>query len=196
MSPLIDGSEPFKSSKIEGSEASRCGLHLRCAASGTAACSPTPAGVGEAARYRVGMPEPASWASSPAVRASMQGNRSRDTKPELKLRRTLHAMGMRYFVNRRPVRELRRTADVVFPTERVAVFVDGCFWHGCPEHHSLAKTNADYWKQKVDGNRARDIETTIALEARGWTVLRIWEHDAAEAADRVIAVVAAARSRP
>jgi DNA mismatch endonuclease (patch repair protein) len=65
---------------------------------------------------------------------------------------------------------------MVFPRARVAVFVDGCFWHGCPDHHTAAKTNADFWAAKVDGNRRRDAETDTLLAANGWTVIRIWEH--------------------
>lgn len=116
-------------------------------------------------------------ASSAAVRASMQANRSRDTRPELALRRVLHARGLRYYVARRPVRTLRRTADIVFPVPKVAVFVDGCFWHGCPKHHTFAKANAEYWADKVVRNRIRDKETTEVLQAQGWTVIRVWEHE-------------------
>src|SRR5829696_7027401 len=105
------------------------------------------------------MAERNSWASTPAVRATMRANRGRDTGPELALRRALHARGLRYFVNRRPVSSLRRTADLVFPRVKVAVFVDGCFWHGCPKHHTPAKTNSDFWANKVERNRERDAET-------------------------------------
>ena len=133
------------------------------------------------------MPDNESWASSPAVRKSMRGNRSRDTAPELALRRELHRRGFRYYVNRRPLPDVRRTADLVFPGPRVAVFVDGCFWHGCPEHHTVARTHADYWAEKVRRNRERDVETDELLVAAGWTVVRIWEHvgigDALAAAD-------------
>lgn len=116
----------------------------------------------------------------------MRGNRGRDTGPELALRRAVHARGLRYFVNRRPVKTVRRTADLVFPTAHVAVFVDGCFWHGCPEHHSAPKTNADFWSGKVQRNRERDAETDRLLTDEGWTVLRIWEHvSVAEAVDLV-----------
>src|SRR5690348_16964701 len=106
----------------------------------------------------------------------MRANRGRDTGPELALRRALHSRGLRYFVNRRPVKTIRRTADIVFPGARVAVFVDGCFWHGCPDHHTAAKANADFWAAKVLGNRARDAETDRLLTDSGWTVLRVWEH--------------------
>lgn len=116
----------------------------------------------------------------------MRGNRGRDTGPELALRRALHARGLRYFVNRRPVPTIRRTADLVFPTARLAVFVDGCFWHGCPTHHVAAKANAEFWAEKVRRTRERDAETDLQLAEEGWTVLRIWEHVAVEqAADLV-----------
>ena len=137
-----------------------------------------------------------SWASSDAARASMQGNRGRDTGPELELRRELHARGMRYYVNRRPVKSVRRTADLLFPRARVAVFVDGCFWHGCPEHHTVARANADYWAEKVARNRERDRETDQLLESAGWAVIRIWEHTAVtEAAGRVEGEVLRNRNR-
>lgn len=123
-----------------------------------------------------------SWASSPGNRASMQANKSRDTKPELALRRAVHALGMRYRVGIRPVASLRRTADLVFTKARVAVFLDGCFWHGCPQHHSVAKTNAMFWADKVRQNRERDAETDRLLAEYGWTVVRIWEHDDSSAA--------------
>lgn len=106
----------------------------------------------------------------------MRANRGRNTGPELALRRAVHARGLRYFVNRRPVKSIRRTADMVFPTAHVAVFLDGCFWHGCPDHHTVAKTNAFYWADKVKSNQDRDAETDSLLTAEGWTVLRIWEH--------------------
>lgn len=134
-----------------------------------------------------------SWAASPGVRRSMQANRGRDTKPELALRREVHRQGLRYYVSRRPIKEVRRTADLVFPRVQVAVFMDGCFWHGCPEHHTSAKTNAAFWANKVQGNRARDAETDRLLREGGWTVVRVWEHeDPAEAARRVQDAVRAA----
>jgi DNA mismatch endonuclease (patch repair protein) len=131
-----------------------------------------------------------SWASSPGVRKSMQANTGRDTKPELRLRRAVHALGLRYFVNRRPIRTVRRTADLVFPRLRVAVFLDGCFWHGCFEHHTVAKTNATFWAEKVAGNRRRDVDTNTRLEDAGWTVVRVWEHERVDqAASRIADVV-------
>ncbi|WP_432543078.1 very short patch repair endonuclease [Kineococcus sp. SYSU DK002] len=120
----------------------------------------------------------------------MRSNKGRDTSPELALRRAVHARGLRYFVSRRPLKELRRTADLVFPRVKVAVFLDGCFWHGCPVHHTVAKRNADFWAGKVDGNRRRDLETTARLRDAGWRVIRIWEHeDPQEAAEQVEAAV-------
>jgi DNA mismatch endonuclease (patch repair protein) len=124
----------------------------------------------------------------------MQANTGRDTKPELALRRAVHALGLRYFVGRRPVRSVRRTADLVFPRIRLAIFLDGCFWHGCPQHHTVAKTNAAFWADKVTTNRRRDADTDARLAAEGWTVLRIWEHEPpGEAAARIAAVVRALR---
>lgn len=112
----------------------------------------------------------------------MQANKGRDTKPELALRRAVHALGLRYRVSMRPIKEVRRTADLVFGRAKVAVFVDGCFWHGCPVHHTKAVTNADYWAEKVRRNRERDAETDHLLSRAGWLVIRIWEHDDAHQA--------------
>jgi len=135
-----------------------------------------------------------SWASSEANRASMLGNRSRDTAPELALRRAVHAMGLRYRVATRPLKDLRRTADLVFPTERVAVEVLGCFWHGCPEHFRLPATNRGYWEPKIARNRERDAELAERLAAEGWDLVVVWEHDdVAESAERVRAAVLARR---
>src|SRR5580698_401310 len=118
-----------------------------------------------------------SWASTPAIRRVMQGNKSRDTKPEVAVRSAVHALGMRYRVSARPLRDLRRTADLVFRNARVAVFVDGCFWHGCPKHHAPPKTNSGYWATKVQGNRNRDRDTNQRLREEHWTVLRFWSHE-------------------
>jgi len=118
-----------------------------------------------------------SWASSPAVRAVMRGNKGRDTRPELAVRSAAHALGLRYNVGVSPLPGVRRTADLVFPKSKVAVFVDGCFWHGCPEHHRPARRNAEFWTAKIEGNMARDVDTDERLRAAGWTVVRIWEHE-------------------
>ncbi|TLQ48346.1 very short patch repair endonuclease [Streptomyces marianii] len=138
-----------------------------------------------------------SWATSPAVRSVMQGNRGKDTKPEVRLRSLLYAEGLRYRVGIRPLSNLRRTADVVFPKARVAVFVDGCFWHGCPEHHRPATKNSEFWREKIEGNRRRDAETDSLLRDAGWQVIRVWEHeDPAEAADRIRAILPARGRAP
>lgn len=117
------------------------------------------------------------WASSPEVRDVMRGNRSRDTRPELAVRRRLHALGLRYRVSYRPVPDLRRTADIAFPRQRVAIFIDGCYWHSCPEHGTKAARNADYWSTKLASNAARDADTNARLREAGWTVARYWEHE-------------------
>lgn len=124
----------------------------------------------------------------------MQANRSRDTGPELAVRRLLHAAGLRYRVAIRPLPTLRRRADIVFTNKQVAVFIDGCFWHGCPEHgRRQFQHNADYWTSKIERNRARDVETTELLRLAGWRVLRFWEHE--EPSDIAQAILAAVPSR-
>lgn len=116
----------------------------------------------------------------------MQSNKGKDTKPEVALRSAVHALGLRYRVGTRPLKQVRRTADLVFTKAKVAVFLDGCFWHGCPVHHTVAATNAKFWADKVDGNRARDRDTDRRLADAGWLSVRIWEHEEpAEAAQRV-----------
>jgi DNA mismatch endonuclease, patch repair protein len=119
----------------------------------------------------------ASWASSPTTRRSMQSNRARDTGPEVEFRSALHRAGLRFFTHRRPFLSLRCTVDVVFPRARVAVFVDGCFWHCCPRHGSTPRSNSAYWLPKLARNVARDLEVRNALRRGGWTVLRVWEHE-------------------
>lgn len=107
----------------------------------------------------------------------MQAIRSRDTKPERIIRRLVHAQGLRYRVATRPLPDLRRTADLVFRPAKVAVFIDGCYWHGCPEHYLAPKVNVGYWSDKVARNVARDQDTNGRLAEAGWTVLRFWEHE-------------------
>ena|ERR1700761_2281140 len=122
----------------------------------------------------------------------MRGNRSRDTRPELALRSAVHKMGLRYRVAARPLPGLRRTADLVFSRAQVAVFVDGCFWHGCPTHYVPSASNVDYWRDKMARNKDRDRETDALLRDAGWEVLRIWAHeDAVDAARRVSEIVRA-----
>jgi DNA mismatch endonuclease (patch repair protein) len=117
-----------------------------------------------------------SWATSEGTRRSMQSNRPRDTKPERLLRSELHRRGYRFRKHVRPVAGLRCEPDIVFPRLRLAVFLDGCWWHCCPTHSSVAKTHADFWSDKMASTRARDERNNVALRAAGWTVLRIWEH--------------------
>lgn len=120
----------------------------------------------------------------------MRANRRRDTKPEMAVRRAVHAAGLRYRVDVRPLVQLNRRADLVFSRARVAVFVDGCYWHGCPEHGTVAKSNASYWSTKIARNRERDRDTDLQLGAAGWHVVRIWEHqDPVCAADNIAKVV-------
>lgn len=131
-----------------------------------------------------------STASTTAVRAVMAANKGRDTKPELLLRSILYRRGLRYRVNAQPLPELRRTADLVFPRAHVAVFVDGCYWHGCPDHYRPAMKRSHFWRDKIQGNQARDADTNQRLQERGWTVVRVWEHeDPNVAADKVVAVL-------
>lgn len=139
----------------------------------------------------------ASWASSPGVRSRMQKQRSRDTGPEMELRRILHARGLRYRVDvQLPLEGVRRRADIVFGPARVAVFVDGCFWHGCPEHgNPNVRSNTWYWPAKIASNQARDVDTDARLAAAGWQSIRVWAHEApAEAADWVERTVSGRRT--
>lgn len=116
----------------------------------------------------------------------MQSVRRRDTVPELLLRKELHRRGLRYRVDTRPLPDLRRKADIVFRSARVAVFVDGCFWHFCPIHRSVPKSNYTWWRAKLERTRRRDAETNSRLEAANWTAVRVWEHeDPVNAANRV-----------
>ena len=128
--------------------------------------------------------------SSEQVSARMSRHPRRDTGPELAVRRLLHRMGLRYrlFV---PVPSApRRTIDIAFPRHRLAVFIDGCFWHGCPVHASAPASNSAWWAAKLSGNQARDLDTERRLRADGWDVLRVWEHeDPATAAARIAAAL-------
>jgi DNA mismatch endonuclease (patch repair protein) len=128
--------------------------------------------------------------SSPTKSDLMARVGRRDTKPELELRRILHARGLRFRVDRAVLADRRRRADVVFGPAKVAVFIDGCFWHGCPQHATWPKANEAYWREKIETNRLRDRDTDERLRALGWEVVRIWEHeDPAVAADRLEKIV-------
>lgn len=120
----------------------------------------------------------------------MRATARRDTLPERRLRTVLHRRGLRYFVDRPPLAGMRRRADVVFPRARVAVFVDGCFWHGCPTHGTQPRANAEWWRDKLEGNKRRDRDTDRRLLEAGWRVVRVWEHEPPEqAAKRVISAL-------
>ena len=130
------------------------------------------------------------FVTDPQRSARMSRQRSKDTGPEMALRRALFARGLRYYVHRRPLPDFRRTADVVFPRQRIAVFLDGCFWHGCPQHGNTPQPNSWYWPEKIARNQARDAGTNNALQAAGWRVVRVWEHeDPTDVADRVLSLV-------
>ncbi|WSM44327.1 very short patch repair endonuclease [Streptomyces cellulosae] len=122
----------------------------------------------------------------------MSRQTSKNTGAELAVRRLLHAAGLRYRVEYPVPGMPRRRLDVAFPRAKVAVLIDGCFWHGCPQHATQPKANAEWWRSKLDRNMARDRETTEHLLAAGWTVLRFWEHTPAE---EIAATVRAAVDR-
>lgn len=134
------------------------------------------------------MPGPA--ASSIDVLRRMQAQRRRDTVPELALRSQLHRKGLRFRVDRVVLPGIRRRADVVFARARVAVFVDGCFWQACPQHATRPRANADWWAEKLAANERRDRDTDQRLDAAGWRVVRVWEHeDMAAAAEQIRALL-------
>ena len=116
-------------------------------------------------------------ASSELVRMRMSKQRRRDTKPELQVRKALYSRGIRYRVDVRPEPDLRSRADIAWKRLRLAVFIDGCFWHSCPKHRTSPKTNKDWWEEKLRNNIIRDRRCDADLAARGWTVLRFWEHE-------------------
>lgn len=115
--------------------------------------------------------------SSKAALRRMKAAKPRDTAPEKALRSSLHKLGLRFRIDVKPIKELNRRADIVIRTVKVAVFVDGCFWHGCPIHGTQAKANAEFWSMKIKQNQERDKDTVNQLEAAGWKVIRVWEHE-------------------
>ncbi|WP_284236238.1 very short patch repair endonuclease [Mycobacterium antarcticum] len=127
--------------------------------------------------------EPAPPAANPLdppteqVRRRMQSQKTTGTRIELQVRRGLHSRGYRYRVDRRLLPDHPFRGDIVWATRRLAVFLDGCFWHGCPVHGTAPKSNAEWWRTKLAGNRDRDRRTDAILERRGWTVIRFWEHE-------------------
>lgn len=128
------------------------------------------------------------------ARRTMKANRRRDTAPELAVRRLLHARGLRYRVDYRLAPQRRTRADIVFTKRGLAVFIDGCFWHDCPNHATQPKRHAGYWGPKLARNIERDRETDVALRELGWTVLRFWEHE--NPVEVVEAIITASRERP
>jgi DNA mismatch endonuclease (patch repair protein) len=129
--------------------------------------------------------------TSPAATAVMKGNRRRDTKAELRLRSAIHRRGLR-FRKDFPIwlDQLTVRPDLVFPRRQVAVFVDGCFWHGCPQHGNVPTANRQYWAQKLQRNRNRDGRVDQALMAAGWKIVRVWEHEEIHTAlERVMRVL-------
>jgi len=140
----------------------------------------------EKPNHRKGVPVPSSQAASNRMKAGAP----RDTAPELALRTALDQLGLAYNADKAILSGSRRRADVVFEQERVAVFVDGCFWHGCPVHGTWPKQNAEFWREKINANRRRDADTNHRLESEGWRVLRVWEHeDPREVAVRIAALL-------
>ncbi|TFG82701.1 MAG: very short patch repair endonuclease [Erysipelotrichales bacterium] len=109
--------------------------------------------------------------------------KGKDTAPELKLRKALWAAGLRYRKNYGPHR-----IDIAFPGRKIAVFVDGCFWHGCPMHGTIPETNKEYWIPKLERNKQRDQERTAALKAEGWIVIRVWEHEVRSPQDIIMSI--------
>ncbi len=128
----------------------------------------------------------------------MRANRGRDTGPEVALRAALHRRGLRFRKDMRiDLPNGRVRPDIAFPRRRLAVFLDGCYWHGCSDHRSIPASNTEFWKAKIEGTRQRDAAQTGWLEVAGWTVLRIWEHESVdEAAGRVLEALSALGCSP
>jgi DNA mismatch endonuclease, patch repair protein len=122
------------------------------------------------------------------VRRQMQSQKTSGTRIELEVRRGLHALGYRYRVNVRPLPDHKFTGDIVWSRRRLVVFLDGCFWHGCPAHGTTPKSNTDWWRNKLEGNRERDRRIEGILQQHGWTVLRYWEHEIKDDIVRSIAL--------
>jgi DNA mismatch endonuclease (patch repair protein) len=135
--------------------------------------------------------------SSAARSANMKANRRTDTKPELALRRALHGLGYRYRKDHRLdlADGVRVRPDIVFTARRVAVFVDGCFWHCCPDHGTQPAANSWYWEPKLRRNAERDRAADAALARAGWTVVRLWEHESLDGAIAAVVDVVGAKTR-
>lgn len=134
--------------------------------------------------------------SSPETSRRMAKVRQKDTAAEVALRQELYRNGLRYRVYYEVLKKPRRVADVAFPGLKIALFVDGCFWHGCSEHATWPKQNAEFWRQKIEANRLRDADTNSRLLDMGWTVLRFWEHESPiKVTETVVQTVAEARAK-
>ncbi len=135
-------------------------------------------------RRRLPYPRP----TSPSATAVMRGNRKTDTRPEVALRAALHARGLRFRKNYPVVTAVRIVrVDIAFTRRRLAIFVDGCYWHLCPAHGRIPKANRGYWEPKLRGNVQRDLVATGLLQDAGWKVVRIWEHETLKDAVEIIA---------
>jgi len=133
---------------------------------------------------------------SPETSRRMAKVRQKGTDAEIALRREIRKMGLRYRVDYEVLKKPRRIADIAFPRRKIAIFVDGCFWHGCPEHATWPKQNAEFWRQKIESNRRRDTDTNDRLRDINWTVLRFWSHESpSEAAKTIARVIALADSK-
>lgn len=124
---------------------------------------------------------------SPDTSRRMAKVRQKGTDAEVVLRKEMYRIGLRYRIDYEVLRKPRRVADIVFPGRKIAIFVDGCFWHGCPEHATWPKRNAEFWQQKIRANQMRDVDTNERLRAAGWTVLRFWSHESPTEAARTVA---------
>ena len=137
-------------------------------------------------------PKPSSF----AAKRRMEAAKPKDTLPEMKLRTALEQLGKDFEVDVKPIEDLQRKADILFREDKVAVFVDGCFWHGCPMHGTLAKANAEFWIDKIKRNKERDKDTNQRFEAAGWTVIRVWEHeDPIEASMKIAKIIERKRNK-
>jgi len=139
-------------------------------------------------------------ASSPGVRKVMRANIGGESSVERKFRSLLYQKGLRYRVRYRPLLKVRFSADIVFSRERVCVFIDGCFWHGCATHYVCPTSNANWWQEKIDANRAKDARVTQLLVDAGWHVIRFWEHElrahSLDCAAHLMHCLKKARSKP
>lgn len=116
----------------------------------------------------------------------MKAVRQRNNANEREIRSNLHRIGLRFRIHAKPIAEMNRTADVLFPAAKVAVFIHGCFWHGCPKHGTWPKRNAGWWRDKIQANQVRDKHTVRVLKRAGWIPITVWEHESPQAASNRI----------